>query len=137
MGACRHSSTYRYLLTHSMEQIPTWEVNQFSANQEIPRILWNQKVHYRIHKCPPPVPILGQLDPFHTTTFYFLKTPLNTILPSTPESPKWSLSFRFPTKTLYTPLLSPIRATRLAHLILFEFITRKILSEEYRSLSSS
>jgi hypothetical protein len=46
-----------YLLTHSMEQSPYWEANRFSASQEIPRILWNPKVHYRIHKCPPPAPI--------------------------------------------------------------------------------
>jgi hypothetical protein len=52
-----------YLLTHSMEQRPSWEANRFSASQEIPRILWNQKVHYRIHKCSPPVPILNHIDP--------------------------------------------------------------------------
>ena len=60
------------LLTYSMQQSPSWKANRFSAGQEIPSILWNPKVHYRSHKCPPPVPILSQLDPVHTPTSHFL-----------------------------------------------------------------
>ena len=105
-----------YLLTYSVEQSPSWEANRFSASQEIPCILWNPKVHYRIHKCPPPVPMLSRIVPFHAFTSHFLKICFNISLPSTPGSSKWFLSLKFPhqnpvyTSTLphtcYTPHLS-------------------------------
>ena len=62
----------------------------FAANQEIPHILWNSKVHYRTHKRPPPVPILSQLHPVPTTPSHFPKIHLNIILSSTSWSPQWS-----------------------------------------------
>jgi hypothetical protein len=55
-----------------MEHISSWEANQFSTSQEIPRILWNQMIHYLIYKCPPPVPILSQISPVHVPTFHFM-----------------------------------------------------------------
>ena len=61
-----------YLITHTMQNSLSPEANLFSASQ-IPHILCNPTVHYRIHKCPPPVPILSQLDPVHTSTCFYIQ----------------------------------------------------------------
>jgi hypothetical protein len=112
-----------YLLTYSMEQSPSLEANLFAASQEIPHILWKQKAPYRTHKRPPRVSFLSQTYPVHKPTSHFLKIHPNIILPSTPGSPQRPSGF--PTKTLYTRLLSPIRATCPAHLNLLDFITEQ------------
>ena len=92
-----------------MVKSPSWAANWFAANQEIPRISRNPKVHYRTQKRPPPVSILGQPNPVHIPTSHLLEIHPNMIHPSTPRSPQWSLSLRFPHQDPIHPLSSPIR----------------------------
>ena len=120
-----------------MVQGPSWEANWFAASQEIPRISRNSKVHYRTHKRPPSVPILGPPNPVHIPTSHLLEIHPNIIHPSTSRSPQWSLSLRLTHQDPIHPLSSPIRATCPAHLILLDFITHTILGEGYISFSSS
>ena len=101
----------------NQSQLPSWEAVGSSPSREIPRILWNPKVHYCIHKSPTLVPILSQTNPAYAPPSPFLKFQFNTILPPAPRCSKWSLSFRSP-----VPNDIPI-----------DFITQIVCGVEYRS----
>jgi len=58
-----------------MEQSPTSETKRFSASQEVPHILLNPNVYYRVYKCPPPVPILSQTKAVHASSIPLLEYP--------------------------------------------------------------
>jgi hypothetical protein len=62
--------TGSYLLTYLLTELsPSWEAANCAATQEPPSILWNPKVHHRVHKSPPMVPILSQIHPVHFDGF--------------------------------------------------------------------
>jgi hypothetical protein len=78
-------------------------------------------------------PTLSHIDPVYAShpasqiSILILSSHLSLGLPS------GLLPSGFPTKALYAPLLSPIRATCPAHLSLLDFITGMILDEKYRA----
>jgi len=92
-----------FLFTYSIDQSHSWEANRPSASQEIPRLLSNPKLNYRIDKYPPAVPILSQLNSVQIPTSDVLKIHLDIIISSTPGPSKRSLPFRFPNQNpVYT-----------------------------------
>jgi hypothetical protein len=44
-----------------------------SASQQVSQILWNLMAHYHVHKNPPMVSTLGQMNPVHILTPNFFK----------------------------------------------------------------
>jgi hypothetical protein len=69
-----------------MELSPSGEAANCAATRELSRILWNPKIHYRVHKSQSLVLILTQINLVHTAPTYLSKIHFNIIQPTTPLS---------------------------------------------------
>jgi len=74
-----------------MQHSPSSEANSSPASQ-IHRILWDPKIHHRLHKCGPLALNLSYISPHPVIV---LSIHFNITLPSTVMSSKWALSLRF------------------------------------------
>lgn len=72
------SAVYEHPQANAMEKCPSWEAYSSSASQKF-TALWNPKLDYCIHKCPPHVPVLSQINPVHWTCFFVIQ--FNSIFP--------------------------------------------------------
>jgi hypothetical protein len=122
---------YTYVeLTYPMEQNSSWEANRFSV-KKFPAFYGNRWFITIVISTL----ILNQSGPAYASTSHFLWRSIVILsFHIRPGLPSGHFS-GFRTRTLYTPLLFPIRATCPTHLILLDLITRSILGENYKSLN--
>jgi hypothetical protein len=124
---------FRVLYYSLIELSPSWEAANCAATQEFPTFLWNPKIHYGVHKSPPLVPILSQINPIHTT---LSKIHFNIVHHLSLGIHSGLFLSGCPINILYVFLL-PIRATCPAHLILPDLVTLIMFDEEYKLWSTS
>ena len=122
-----------------MEESPSWETNRFSSSQEILRILWNPKVHYRVYKCPPSIPILSQINPFHAPQLTSLRSililsyHLSLGLPSSLFLTKIRRHFSYSPHVLHAPPIPLIGLHHSKNVILILQPVCKRLPAQYNS----
>jgi hypothetical protein len=95
-------------ITHSLMELSlSREAANCAATRELPSILWNPKVRYRVHKSPPLVPILSQFDPIHTTPTYLFKVHFNIFAHLHFGLPSCLFPSGFPTNILCIHIFQP------------------------------
>lgn len=92
------------------------EANGRSVARQIPYILWNKKVHYRVHNSSPLYLILRQTNQIHNIALYFLRSHF-PIPSSTPRSLRWHCSIRQHAIRMSLTL----KNVRMKYLMLFSF----------------
>ena len=60
------------LTSCALQQHSSVKADRCSARQEIPRNVWNPKVHYRVQNSRPLAPILSQMNPFHVLVIHLV-----------------------------------------------------------------
>jgi hypothetical protein len=112
---------------------PSREAASRAATHKPPCILWNPKVHFRVHKSPPLLQILNQINQVYTIPLRFISVlSIHLCL----DLPSGFFPSGFHTNNLYAFLLSTIRARCHTHLILFGLTNLIILDKEYNLWSS-
>jgi hypothetical protein len=91
------------IITNIVELSPSWKAASCASAQELPSILWNPKVHYRVHKSLFWATSIQSIPPhpISLTSILILFTHLCHDLPN------GLFPSGFPTKIIYAFLLSP------------------------------
>jgi hypothetical protein len=80
-----------------------WEADTCSIRQDFPSIIWNTKVHYRVHIGQQLIPISSHMNQIHTLAFVLFKIHFNVI---TLSAFRRGLYVGFPTNILYKFMFS-------------------------------